>query len=59
MEGLPEVKKNVIYVVDNSKPAARTLMEKLCNNCKPGAVILVTKEEFEVLKAGVIQLEVS
>lgn len=51
-----ELHKKAVYVVDRDNEAAWSLMRKLCEHSKPGAVIPVTHEEFEVLRDGVIVL---
>lgn len=56
---MPELPKKDCYIIDNSNDSARTLIAKLCEQTKPGAVIFVTNEEFEVLRDGVIRLEPS
>jgi len=55
---MPELDKKDVFIVDKSNKAAKSLMMKLCKDCKPGAVIFVTDEEFAALKTGVIRLEV-
>lgn len=53
-----ELEKKHIYVVNSENEAARDLMKKICERGrKPGAVVFVTSEEFEVLKDGVIILQ--
>jgi len=53
---MPELDKKDCFIVDGSNEAARSLMTKLCKNARPGAVILVTNEEFECLKNSVIRI---
>ena len=49
-----ELHKKAIYVVDRDNEAAWSVMRKIADNCKPGAVIPVTAEEFEALRDGVM-----
>ena len=35
-------------------PEGRTLAKKLCTRAKPGAIILLTKEEMRVIRQGVL-----
>lgn len=54
---MPELEKKNVCVVDQSNESARSLMMKLAKSAKPGAVIYVTEDEFEVLRTGVIQID--
>lgn len=51
-----ELHKKAIYVVDRDNDAAWSVMRKIADTCKPGAVIPVTAAEFEALRDGVIVL---
>lgn len=55
---LDEAPKMDVYVVDQSNPAAMSLVRKLCGNFKAGAVILVTEEEHEALKHSVMRIQI-
>jgi hypothetical protein len=51
-----ELHKKAVYAVDRDNEAAMTLIQKLAASCRPGHIIPVTHEEFEVLRDGLIVL---
>ena len=53
---MSELPKKDVYIVNQDDKAAKSLMIKLCEQAKPGAVIFVTEEEFECLNGSVVRI---
>lgn len=44
------------YIVNSHVPATESAAEKIAKQAKPGAIIMLSNEEFEAYKKGIIKV---